>query len=176
MLLGLVGKKQSGKDTVFNWLLHLWNDRRIVNRPHRLAFADEVYNEVAKSLGISVAQLRLNKNADPAIRKLLQNHGTEMRAKDSIYWIAKIVTQIDDTKLQVITDCRFRNEADWILSRGGKLVRIRRESSDNSEDTHASETELEGIRELSYVINNDFSQERLKHLVYDMIKTVYPQA
>ena len=176
MLIGLVGKKQSGKDTVFEHLFHLWNERRIINRPHRLAFADEVYNEVARNLGIEVSQLKLNKNTSPEVRKLLQNHGTEMRAKDLLYWISKVVPLVDDTKLQIITDCRFMNEADWIIARGGKLVRIRREKTDNHDDKHESEIEMDSIRDFSYIIINDYSQERLKHSTYDMIKTVYPEA
>lgn len=174
MIIGLIGKKQSGKDSIFNCLFTLWNERRINLRPYRLAFADEVYKEVAAEKGIEVAKLRELRNTEPEIRKALQEHGSNKRKLDPFYWISKLVPLADDSKLQIITDCRFKNEAEWIIMRGGKLCRVRREISDSSDDNHESEKELEGIRSYSYIINNDYSKERLKFMALDMIKSLVP--
>lgn len=162
-IIGLVGKKQSGKDTTCKLLREMCVDRRIV----RLAFADALKLEVTNELlmvmpidgmsGMETDEDRIKwidtlKATLPEVRKLLQDYGSRMKDKyGPDYWIARTAAQlatIDCTQptIIVITDCRYANEAAWINSQGGVLWRIRRPDVDEKNtDTHSSETELEGI-------------------------------
>jgi hypothetical protein len=162
-IIGLVGKKQSGKDTTFKILEQLCVERNVV----RLAFADalklEVSNIIEKanpSPGFegsfrdeSIAWMDELKYKLPEFRKLLQDYGTRMRQEfGDDYWIKQTAAQIQHNVSQlkptiiVITDCRYANEAAWINSQGGVLWRIRRPDVDKENtDTHSSETELESI-------------------------------
>lgn len=88
-------------------------------------------------------------------RYVLQLWGTEYRRKRGVdsYWLDQVAQLIsaDPTKSYVITDVRFKNEARFIESLGGKLFRIRRpelearEAADRAlkgTAAHPSETEL----------------------------------
>ena len=156
-IIGLVGKKQSGKDTTCKLLREMCVDRKIV----RLAFADALKLEVADIIYDEYGQYDLHgklhevdslKTKLPEFRRLLQDYGSRMKSEHGPdYWIARTAAQLsalDCTQptIIVITDCRYANEAAWINSQGGVLWRIRRPDVDKENtDTHSSETELESI-------------------------------
>jgi hypothetical protein len=162
-IIGLVGKKQSGKDTTCKLLREMCVDRRVV----RLAFADALKLEVCSliekanpSPGFegsfrdeSIEWMDKLKLDLPEFRKVLQDYGTRMRQiHGNDYWVKQTAAQIEHNVSQikptiiVITDCRYANEAAWINSQGGVLWRIRRPDVDKENtDTHSSETELESI-------------------------------
>ena len=94
------------------------------------------------------------------IRRLLQRLGTEAGRQtlwDSI-WIDAAFADVPDDAKVVVTDCRFPNEAQAIVDRGGKVARINREgvgpaiSSDGS--IHSSETSLDDWN-FDYTIPNN---------------------
>jgi len=60
----------------------------------------------------------------------------------------------------IITDVRFKNEADAILERGGLVFRVNR-PSDSDKDEHESETALDNYEEFSGFINNNGTIEDL---------------
>ncbi len=61
----------------------------------------------------------------------------------------------------IITDVRFPDEVDAIKARGGKVIRLRRPSNENSGDTHASETALDNYNAFDFNIINDGTPEQL---------------
>ncbi len=156
-LLGLVGKKKSGKDT-FCKILQGFSAARIISLPVlRLAFADQVKDELCLELGVSREHLEKYKEK---FRPLIKDKGMEGRKKDPKYWINivdKLIEEYENSKkicVCVITDVRFVNEAEYVKSLGGKTVRIRREDiKEDTEDTHISETELEQIQ-CDYAVYN----------------------
>lgn len=78
------------------------------------------------------------------IRSLLQRLGTEAGRNtlwDSI-WIDAALHDLDEQGRYVVTDARFPNEADAIVSRGGIIARITR-SGVGPANQHASETSLD---------------------------------
>jgi hypothetical protein len=136
-LIGIVGKKRSGKDTFASVLTGRgWK---------RAAFADVLKAEVADWLGISVEDLEDRKEA---FRAALQERGAKMRGGDQGYWIKRLVISIaaafNHGERIVVTDVRYQNEAAWICANGGVLVRLVRSGAADDDD-HASERELDGI-------------------------------
>jgi dephospho-CoA kinase len=159
-LLGITGIKQSGKDTLCEHLQKLLAPNKIV----RLAFADEVYREVAMACGVTIEFIKENK---PLFRTMLQWWGTDFRRKlfGDEYWIKKWMIAANresmsrNTYCLVVTDVRFLNEAKLIKDLGGKLIRIYR-SDAVSNDQHQSEIELQDIKP-DYIIHNQYDIPQL---------------
>lgn len=136
-LIGIVGKKRSGKDTFASVLVeHGWK---------RAAFADALKEELAEWLGVSVEDIELRKEA---FRAALQERGARMRRDDPEYWIKKLVATIAEDFAAggkvVITDIRYENEAAWIGANGGVLVKMVRAGAPD-DDEHPSEREQDRI-------------------------------
>lgn len=165
--LGLVGKKQSGKDTAYEALKAQYG-----KAVARLSFADALKLEICEHLRADIDLLNTNKNLPP-IRKLLQNYGEWRRSQCEDYWLKKAegVTWPKEVQLVVVTDCRFLNEAEWIRSKKGKLVRIYRPDL-VTEDTHASEVEQDKIL-VDYTIWNDQTKLRLEKQIVDAVRNVF---
>jgi hypothetical protein len=169
-IIGLVGKKRSGKDTFASVLVEDFGYRRIafadplkamaervdpIVGPARFAGTSSTYHylsEVLARLGWEAA-----KDLVPGVRRTLQNLGQAVRADDPTYWVDKARTEIlrsvttgidnyNGTPV-VVTDVRMENEAQMIRDLGGLVFRITRPEvgSTAEEDRHISETELDGI-------------------------------
>jgi hypothetical protein len=138
-IYGLTGKARNGKDSFYKEV------KKIIPDAVRVAFGDEVKIEVSQVTGFTVEYIEANKDI---FRPMLQFWATEFRrnlvAKD--YWIKRIkIRPCDLDKPIFVTDLRFENEAEFIRSKGGKIIRVIK-SNHSSNDTHKSETELEGIK------------------------------
>lgn len=176
IIIGLTGKKQTGKDTVFKLTFKLL---RPPNRVLRLAFADAVKEEVACACGVTVKFIEENKEL---FRPILQWWGTDFKRKlygDS-YWIDKLckkVIALSDSSekyltLVIITDVRFINEAEFIKFCNGYTVKVVRPISSTSHvDKHISETELDSIKP-DYIIDNSNGLHTLEQITNDVITTI----
>ena len=171
MILGIAGKKGSGKDTIGEFLCQKYNFTRY-------AFGDPV-KEVCRILfGFTDNQLYGNTkeemtNLGITPRRAFQVIGTEFGRKEMHNLIPEL--QIENGNLWieifkrvcssknniVITDVRFQNEANAIKSKGGKIIMI--ESKYAKKDEHESEQ----IKvEYDYLIKNNGTKDEL----YDQIK------
>jgi len=147
-LVGLTGKKRSGKDAIF----------KILDQPKvaRAAFADNLKREIAHITGLPVWQVEEEKES---LRLLLQAWGADFRRKffGEDYWIKAMDADLQnleagyDFQTIIITDVRFPNEADYIKGQGGTIVRVVRGT--DSTDQHSSETAMD-IYPVDYTINN----------------------
>lgn len=157
-IVGLTGKKRSGKDTVF----------QLMETPGtvRAAFADNLKREIAKITGLSVAEVEHNKES---LRLLLQAWGADFRRQfyGEDYWVKAM--EADLFKLEVagnqwtiITDVRFPNEAQFLKDVGGTIVRVQRDT--DTIDSHSSETAMDEY-EVDYTINNNGTLDDLKNEV-----------
>lgn len=154
-LIGICGKKESGKDTLFHLLAG-----KI--RARRLAFADKLKQEIADMLNITVEEINADKQR---FRLIMQWVGTEWRRRDNPdYWIEcierEIVTEasMERVDLIAVTDVRFENEARMIRKFGGRIIAVVGRSSDQH-DAHASEQAI-GV-EPDYVIWNNGNLNKL---------------
>jgi len=175
LLIGISGKKQSGKDTVYKFAKD-----NIKTTVLKFAFADGVKEEVSKATGQTIEVLEQQKDI---YRKIYQWWGTEFRrnlfGKD--YWVIYLRNKIlSDYTIQkdemnnlgrgvvvFITDVRFLNEALWIKGLGGILIRVNRESPNNKDD-HQSEVELDDFP-FKYYIENNSTLDKLKQDVHSIL-------
>lgn len=173
MIIGLSGKARAGKDTVATILVEYYGFTR-------LAFAD-VIKACVYTLDpiISLSGLRLQYLVDtngwesakefPEVRRLLQVFGSEVGREliDEQIWIEMTMSGIKAGSNIVISDVRFKNEAEEIKYQGGQVWRITRAiNADN--DNHLSETQLDSWNFDHYVPNNG-TMEDLKKEVKDIM-------
>jgi hypothetical protein len=162
MLIGLNGRKQAGKDTVYARACHIMRD---VVTVERASFADLLYASAAASLGVTVAQLQVWK-ADPCtvvrvqyagadecfhaeltIREYLQRYGTEAH-RDVFgpdFWVEQVRRTLSnhEGRIVMVTDVRFPNEAEAVRACGGAVAQvIGPDAIENTGDGHASEAPL----------------------------------
>lgn len=160
MIIALCGKKYSGKDTACEILKHSYANVK------RLAFADALKQEVAKLFGAPDTKTIESNKGSPIVRKALQIAGDVYKEKDPLYFCHTLEGELTNHqgKILVITDLRFQLEANYIRKFGGFIWRIRRSETDNSNDSHPSETELESIK-YDFIITNDWTKLRFEKLI-----------
>jgi len=175
-LIGLVGHKRSGKDTV--WSIISKFDASYLTRCkcYRESFGDDMKREIAELFGTTIEHLNKIKG-HPTARNCFQFHGTEYGRNQirQSYWIDKLAERMEIfRKLSdhcinlVITDVRMLDEAAFVKEQGGLLWRIRRKVADDVWDPHRSEAELDSI-ECDNFIHNDASFLRLECEVKDVM-------
>ena len=133
-VIGMCGFARAGKDTAAQGLMNAgWK---------RVAFADELKADVEQAVSRSLASGQgphgtkfslSNPEVKELLRPLLVEYGRGLRALDGGHWIARAA----DTMARVcggntlglycgivVTDVRYPNEADWIRSLGGAVIRV----------------------------------------------------
>lgn len=172
MLIGLSGYARSGKDTVAD---HLTNAYSFTQKSfaHKIKEAMYILNPIIDS--DSIGPLRYKNMVDsygldqikdkyPEVRRLLQVFGTEVGRNmfgDS-FWVDLALDDINSFHT-VISDVRFKNEADAIREQGGKIWRVERKQA-TSINPHSSEVDLDGY-DFDVVINNDSTINDLHKLI-----------
>lgn len=184
-LIGLMGQKRSGKDTV---AIHLVGRHGFA----RVAFADRL-KKAALDLDPFVGMVPMRGNLSPIeptrlkdvvdywgweqakeipeVRRTLQRLGVAMRHVQVDVWVN--ATMIDAARAGddvVVTDVRFPNEATAIRKFGGYLVRVDRPGLPD-DDGHVSEHAWRSITP-DYVVNNDGDLEHLAEEVRGLMAHV----
>lgn len=157
-LVGLQGPKQVGKDTAATALVEEYGYVRLsfADGVREMALAidpyvvldvenddGEVYLTVHRRLSEVVETLGWDEaKRYPDVRRLLQRVGTE-GARETFgadAWVGRLSADWAEAGFPpaVVTDVRFPNEAEWIASEGGVVVRIRRPGFEGG--GHVSET------------------------------------
>tara|TARA_Y100000310_G_C20680979_1_gene815922 strand:+ start:2852 stop:3397 length:546 start_codon:yes stop_codon:yes gene_type:complete len=169
MVIGISGKKRSGKDTVFA-LINQITDREI--RTVRTAFGDQIKREISDAMGIDSSAIDADKEH---FRPLLQWWGAEFRRGfcGSDYWIRKmrsVAARYYANDWLVITDVRFPNEAAMVKELNGVMVRVDRDTG--LEDAHSSETHMDDYEGFDYRIENNGTPEDLHGTVVGLVNSI----
>ncbi|MFD0276184.1 hypothetical protein ACFVHB_20085 [Kitasatospora sp. NPDC127111] len=187
MNIGIIGRARVGKDTAGAWLVRERGYQRV-------AFADAlkdaalrvdpVVQTFACGDGCETTEHRLSEvvrwdgwemaKAIPEVRRLLQELGAAMRQVDPRIWIHAALTEVnvmnDLGRAAVVTDVRYRNEAEMLRSHGFHLLYIDRPGIPHL--VHESEGAL-GPEDADYTIINAGSVADLESAVQLFHKRVY---
>lgn len=160
IVIGLTGRKQSGKDTACSALAEAFLC------PMRFAFGDPLKHEVAAACDVTIEYINAHKDL---FRPMLQWWGTEFRrGQDPDYWV-RILTSAIAQEIKygvtipfappglypiIVTDVRYPNEADMIKRFGGEVWRIVRPALAN-EDQHISEHAMDDYSADRLLVNGD---------------------
>jgi hypothetical protein len=174
LIIGLAGRKGSGKSTV----AHIMEKEGFVE----LAFADPLKEAAAVLLGVPKkwmfkARLEDKEAIVPGFnftyRSFLQKLGTEF-ARDSIstnFWVDRMDVRLYGMadKFIVVSDVRFDNEAEYILSKNGVIIDIQRDST--PADDHITE---KGVSEhlTKYKLSNNGSMNDLYTDIKSIVKDI----
>jgi hypothetical protein len=146
---GLSAKAKHGKDTLYEII------KKLHPQVVRVAFADALKEEVAEACGVTVDFINQHKDL---FRPMLQWWGTEFRRQlnGNDYWIRRLedkLSVLPEGTVVFVTDTRFQNEAEFVRSGGGHILRLVRPGyvSDRGA-SHASEVELESISPDSLIV------------------------
>ena len=174
-IIGIAGKKFSGKDTLGRYLVEQYEYEQI-------AYADPL-KEIGKLFGFNDEQLYGKKKEDIddfweiTPRHFLQFVGTDLfrNVSDKLCpkmgentWtnIVKKRIQENPNKHYVITDVRFPNEAQLVKELGGTIIKLQRENQNN--DLHASEALIDALP-ADFIFENNDTKENLYN---NVIKTI----
>lgn len=170
MIIGLCGKRSSGKNLVAEYCM-----KSNIKRFYQFAFAEPI-KEICESV-FDLHPEQYNGKLKHVIddrygktpRKIMQEIGDAFRSINKNIFISILQRKIEimvtnkDIEIVVIPDVRFINEAEWIRSQGGILGLVSREIERNFDtDQHISECELDNwsIPNYDYVIKNPTPQDK----------------
>lgn len=188
VIIGLSGKMGSGKDYIASKYIIPFLQSKAVNCL-QWSFADQIKVNVMAKRKIAFKDVYIHKTK--ATRTLLQQEGTEngREVVGKNIWINyfdawRQVLTARGVEALITSDVRFTNEADYIKSQGGILIkvaapgrneqRLQTEAGGNVEDyqrikSHASECDLDSYSDFDLVINNDFNQTIDEDQLYNLL-------
>lgn len=166
-IIGVTGQARAGKDTVGNYLL-------LHHKFNKLSFAEPIKRMVCAMLNCERDWLEENKETHieglQSPRVLMQTLGTEWGRNiiDTNVWVNIVNREVNslialkphyNCEGVVITDCRFKNEAEWIRGNGGEVWKVHRDNIP-SVASHSSEYGIhEGL--IDHHLDNNGSKEEL---------------
>ena len=176
-IIGISGKKGSGKDTFAKFLqkqleLSTCKSVRIDSFAANLKYCCALISGQPNYLLHN--QNMKDKKAgflNLTNRELMQKFGDLTRSLDKDIWIKSLFSKYIDNPPEylIISDVRFKNEADYIKDIGGILIRI--ESDRVISDYHISEIELDDYSkfDLKIINNKSVSLNELKIKSKDIV-------
>ena len=197
-LIGICGHARTGKDVVGKYL----HDTR--DNTYKLAFAYPLKQAAATMFGIPEDNFHdddVKEVVDDfwgvSPRQIAQFFGTEM-VRETVerlipgighnFWVSRMIhcltgqgeqVEYDEDDVVIITDVRFQNEYDWIISQGGIIIHLTRPGAEGTVGIpgHASEAGLEFTApDQTYLIVNNGTLEELYEEVERVItlSNLYP--
>lgn len=187
MIIGIAGKKRSGKDTISDYLIQEYDFIKY-------GFADPIKDIGKIIFGFTEEQLYGNKKDIIDLqwgikpRDFFQKFGTDYgqfifpehfpeifkgENKRGLWvqvfknWYLNKL-EIDPCIKVIINDVRFQHEFDLIKSLGGYIIKVERDKIVNINDIHISENELDNIK-FNCIIQNNSSIEDLYRKIKEII-------
>lgn len=165
MLIGIHGKKRSGKDTMADYIVEKWFNKKVA----RFAFANPLKKGVSELFGIPMQTIEDEKETplpnwdNKTPRYLLQTVGDQARSLFPDVFIRTMQTKIDENQDTncIITDVRFNDEAQFILDNNGMVFTVdaNERLGDNNKDNHISEQAIDpSLSDYTIYNNGELSQ------------------
>lgn len=167
MIIALSGYARSGKDTVARMIKSLDPSIEIFGFSYPLKQVAEILTGIhANRWNEQGLKEKIIPGFDITGREFLQRLGTEAMRNNfhKDVWVKALFSRYKQASKWVITDCRFRNEAEWVKQFGGKVVRVIRPGV-NPVNAHPSETELDNWDFDAHIINDGTIEDLKKAVV-----------
>jgi len=160
LIIGFGHRKQRGKDTCADYLV---KTRGFTKK----SLADSLRVAAVAIFGIPMEDFldpmikeQINPKWNMSPRQILSLMGTEgMRnVFGEDIWVDSLFNSLDkDTKLLVVPDVRFPNEARAIKERNGYVIRVDREHEEDESKIHSSDLALLDYKDWDFIVDNNMS-------------------
>lgn len=105
------------------------------------------------------------------IRRILQIFGTEIgRGLTDDLWLAKMLPELEKPRI-LVDDVRFVNEAQFLRSKGARIIGITRDRGEYHQDLHASELEMR--HKWSEIVDFSIENEGSISQLHDALRRSY---
>lgn len=179
MIIGLVGNKGVGKDTVADYLvihnyqkfafagilkeatkiLFNWSDEKVINNKELL---DENWNVTPREILQLLGTECLRDIISPKINTTITFNGN---TKSFSFHVKRLFLDIKELiKLNqniVISDIRFQDEIDFVKFIGGNIIKIDRKIEKNKFSQHKSENYVDKLKGIDSIIDNNSTLKKL---------------
>lgn len=193
LILGLAGQKRVGKDTFADYLVENYGFVKLAFAEPIKRIACTIFNldydklddmdkeAIMPEYGISLRQF-YQKFGTELMRNDLYNHlpALEEKVPKHYIWIHNLLQRIETHREKgqnkfVISDVRFKDEADAILDFGGQLVTIVRNGFGGT-DGHSSETSINSFTPdmITCEVQNHGDIEYYNATIKHIMKTHFP--
>jgi len=174
MIIGISGKFCSGKDTLAQIIIQYYQDKGYETKHLKIADGLKKICSIITGSSMEDQYTQEGKSKTNCCEitngRLQQLVGTVLREEiNPNIWIFPVMEYCKNNPdtICIISDCRFKNEAQIIKQNGGILIRINRmneiHNSQNGRDhNHVSETDLDNYK-FDYVIENNGTLQDLKN-------------
>lgn len=171
MIIGITGKMQNGKDTLAKIIQEIYPYYKIIHYADPLKdFCKQFLGLSEEDVNTSEGKLKYNEFWGMTNREILQKIGTEALRKGfrEDFWVKLMSLKIKAYDNFIIPDVRFNDEAELVLKNHGMMIRINRESVNQSrkELNHISELGIDN-KLVTYDIENNGTIEDLKGKVME---------
>lgn len=182
-LLGLSGKRGSGKDTVARLIQQLQPERywqiRSVGEPIKAVCAALTGEDVAPYYS-QRGKAELLPAFGRTRGEMLQQVGLALRRWEPDVWVQAFFSSLPATQAAIIADVRFPNEADHIRRRGGLMLRVEgdplgQRGDGTRDDQHPSETALDEYPHFAAIFHNTGSRWDLEQQVRRVLQQLMPR-
>lgn len=174
-IIGLAGRKWSGKDTSADYLVRRYGFTKYAFAGPLKGFCRDIFDlDHVQLYGVK----RDVKDAryDLTPRQLMQKFGSDFLRDmiDRDFWIKFFVRWAQKQQRPiVVSDVRFQNELDIIKSLGGHVIKLERKDAGHiSDDPHSSEC-VDSLKNIDVIIENYDKQTLYRDLdrVYKMFES-----
>ena len=172
-LLGISGRRGSGKDTVARLIQQLQPERNW----QILSFGDAIKAVCATLAGEAIAPYYYQDGKAQVLPtfgrtrgEMLQQVGQALRAWESEVWVKAFFARLPEDQFVIVPDVRFPNEADPIRARSGLMLRVEgdplgQRGDGTRDDNHPSETSLDMYPHFVTTLHNTGSRDELEQQV-----------
>ena len=132
MIIGISGYARVGKDTFGSSLCKILKEYGI--KCETIALADSLKEKIANFIwtNFKISAYSQETELKKIIRPMLVSFGESKRIQDPNFWITECEKKFISGTLYIITDIRYENEAEWIISKNGFLLNLNRQLPDLS--------------------------------------------
>lgn len=176
-LIGIVGRRRSGKDTTARALEGLgYTTVKFAGALKTMLAAYFKYvgireDEIAAMIEGDCKERDSSALCHKSTRYAMQTLGTEWGRNliGTDIWVNACIARVRLFDRVVISDVRFENEVAAIKAEGGVIVKVTRNTG--NEDQHSSETTVDSLN-FDYLIINNGTKSELQDEVRSLIKKV----
>lgn len=177
LLCGVSGKIGSGKDTVADFIIQHMPDLLFKKK----SFAYNVKHIASIISGLPMEDMLSQDGKNKVlplyggitVGNLQQVIGTNLFRThfDDMVWIKSLFAPyVQESDSWIVSDVRFKNEADYIRSLGGIIIRLEGDpggvrARSTRDMTHASETELDDYEHFDIIMQTQKGEEKERRLV-----------